>query len=77
MYSFFPILIMFPMRKKKRIYNLHIPPFPEIAAFSSKYFILIKGGVKQLYHELSACMVDNPLVKARGLSPRIGGQTMV
>ena len=26
---------------------------------------------------LSACMGDNPLAKARGLSPRTGGQTMV
>ena len=30
-----------------------------------------------MYHSLSACMADNPLAKASGLSPRTGGQTMV
>ena len=45
-------------------------------------FILIKvytdeNGMKYLYHGLSTCTGDNPLAKARGLSPRTGGQTVV
>ena len=36
-----------------------------------------KGDIKQLYHGLSACTRDDPLAKARGLSPRTDGQTMV
>ena len=36
-----------------------------------------EGGIKWLYHGLSACTEDNPLAKARGSSPRTGGQTMV
>ena len=55
---------------------------PEIARFSTKYFILSKvytdeSGIKYLYCSLSACTGDNPLAKARGLSPRKSGQTMV
>ena len=34
-----------------------------------------KGDIKQLYHGLSTCTRDNALAKARGLSPRTGGQT--
>ena len=33
-----------------------------------------RGGIK-LYYGLSACTGDNSLAKARGLSPRTGGQT--
>ena len=59
-----------------------IPHLPEIANFSTKYFILSKvhtdeSGIKYLHHGLSACTGDNPLAKNRGLSPRTGGQTMV
>ena len=61
-----------------------IPPLPEIANLSMKYFTLSKvntdkSDIKQLYmyHGLSTCMGDNPLAKARGLSPRTGRQTMV
>ena len=59
-----------------------MPHLPEIANYSVKKFILSKvytdeGGVKYLYPDLSACTGDNPLAKARGLSPRTGGQTMV
>ena len=59
-----------------------IPPVPDIANCSMKYFILSKvysneGGIKQLYHGLSICIGDNPLAKACGLSPFTGGQTMV
>ena len=55
---------------------------PEIAKFCKQYFILSKiyadeGGIKLLYHGLSACTGDNPLAKARGLYPRTGGQTML
>ena len=65
--------------EKKKIL---IAPLSEIANFSTKYFILSKvyideGGIKHLYHGLSACTEDNPLAKARGLSPRTGGQTIV
>ena len=35
-----------------------------------------EGGIKQLYHDQSTCMGDNPLAKARGLSPRAGKQTI-
>ena len=59
---------------------------PYIAKFNVQYFILSKvyideggggaegGGIK-LYYGLSACTGDNSLAKARGLSPRTGGQT--
>ena len=46
-----------------------IPPSPEIYTD--------KGRIKKLYHGLSTCTGDNPLAKARGLTPRTGGQTMV
>ena len=55
----------------------------ETAKLSTKYYILTKvytdteGGIKYLYHGLSACTGNNPLAKARGLSPRTGGQTAV
>ena len=32
-------------------------------------------GTSEIEHGLCACTVDNPLAKARGLSPRIGAQT--
>ena len=63
-------------------YDIIIPPFPEIANFSMRYFMLSKvytdeGSTIKLYHGLSACTGDNPLAKARVLSPRTGRQTMV
>ena len=53
--------------------NLHfLNHKSEIANCSTKYFILSK-----VYTDvLSTCMGDNPLAKARGLSPCTGGQTM-
>ena len=59
--------------------SFHIP---ESANSSTKYVVLSKvytneGGVKLLNRGLSACTGDNPLAKARGLSPRTGGQNMV
>ena len=57
-------------------------PMPDIANFSTKYFMPRKvfsdeGGIKLLKHGLSACTGDNPLAKARRLSPRTDGQTML
>ena len=54
----------------------------KITNFSTTYFILSKvysgeGGIKQLYHGLSACAGDNQLAKAFGLSPRTSGENMV
>ena len=53
---------------------------PEVTTFSTKLFILSKvyiiidgGGINYLYHCLSACMGDNSLAKACGLSPPTGG----
>ena len=34
-------------------------------------------GTSKTEHGLCACTVDNPLVKARGLSPRTGAQPML
>ena len=56
----------------------HLPA----GCFFTKYFVLSKiyfdeGVVKYLYDGFSACTGGNPLAKARGLSPRTGGQTMV
>ena len=34
-------------------------------------------GTSEIEHGLCACTVDNPLVKARGLSLRTGAQTML
>ena len=34
-------------------------------------------GTSEIEHGLCACMVDNPLAKARGLSLRTGAQTML
>ena len=64
------------------VINHFIPPLPEIANLSTKIFIPTKvyteeGGIEYLYHGLSACTGDNPLSKACGLSPCIGGQTVV
>ena len=65
----------------KPLISLIIPLLQENANFSMIYFAMgkvctDKGSIKQLYHGLSACTGDNPLAKARGLSPRTGGQTM-
>ena len=51
-----------------------------MANFITTYFILSKDytgydGIKYLYHGLPACTEDNP--RARGLSPRTCGQTVV
>ena len=56
-----------------------IPPLPDIANLSTKYFILSmvnsdESGVKVLYHSLSALPGDNLLSKTRPLSSCIGGQ---
>ena len=69
------------MLGKPRI-SLVIPLLQDNANFSMKYFAMgkvctDKGSIKQLYHGLSACTGDNPLAKARGSSPRTGGQTMI
>ena len=58
------------------------PPLPEMVIFSMKNFMLSKvftdkDGIKKLFNNLSACVGDNPLAKAIGLSPRTGRQTMV
>ena len=68
--------------KKYHQIKKFIPHMPEIAKFSTKYFILNKvytyeGGIKQLFHGLYTCTGKNSLAKARGLSPRTGGQTVV
>ena len=49
---------------------------------SRKYLVMCKihtdvGGIKKVIQYLPTCTLDNPLAKARGLSPRIGGQAMV
>ena len=38
---------------------------------------MVEGGIKQLNHNLFAYAGDNPLAKARELSPRTGAQTTV
>ena len=49
--------------------------------FSTRYSVMCKvytgyHGTSEIKHGLCACTVDNPLVKARGLSLRTGAQTM-
>ena len=65
-------------------YFILIPLSPANENFDKKYFAMCKvytdeDGIKYLYHGLSTCTEDNPLahLKACGLSPRTGGQTMV
>ena len=60
-----------PQKKKKKKKKISTKIFPMSTAYTDKC------GIKQLYHRLSACTEDNPLDKARGLSPRTDGQTMV
>ena len=48
----------------------------------ARNFILSKvytdeGGIEQVYNGLSACTGDRSRTKARGLSPRTGGRTVV
>ena len=48
----------------------------------TKYHVVYKvytgvGGIKKIIPCLSTCTYDNPLAKARGLSPLTGGQAMV
>ena len=50
--------------------------------FSTRYSVMCKVytgycGTSEIEHGLCACMVDNPLAKARGLSLRTGTQTML
>ena len=50
--------------------------------FSKSYSVLCKVytgycGTSEIEHGLCACMVDNPLAKAQGLSLRTGAQTML
>ena len=50
--------------------------------FSTRYSAMCKvytgyHGTSEIEHGLCACTVDNPLTKARGLSLRIGAQTML
>ena len=65
-----------------KVYLYIVIPLPEGATISMTYFsqsngYTDEGGIKSLYHGLSACSGNHPLAKARGLSPRTGGQTMV
>ena len=55
--------------------------YTTITNFSTKYLVTCKlytvvDGIKKVIPCLSICTEDNPLAKARGLSPRIGGQAM-
>ena len=55
-----------------------LPSLPKIAIFNTKYFILSKvytdtGGVQRFVRLYG----DNPLAKARGLSPGTAGQTVL
>ena len=50
--------------------------------FSTRYSVMCKVftgycGTSEIEHDLCACTVDNHLAKARGLSLRIGAQTML
>ena len=50
--------------------------------FSTRYSVMCKVytgycGTSEIEHGLCACMVDNPLAKARGLSLRTGAKTML
>ena len=58
------------------------PPAHLYTTFSMKYLVMYKGytdvgGIKLVIPCLSTCTQDKPLAKARGLSPRVGGQPMV
>ena len=50
--------------------------------FSTRYSVICKVytgycGTSEIEHGLCTCTIDNPLAKARGLSPRTGAQTML
>ena len=50
--------------------------------FGTRYSVMCKvltgyHGTNEIEHGLCTCTVDNPLAKARGLSLRIGAQTML
>ena len=50
--------------------------------YSTRYPVKCKvctgyQGTSEIEHASSACTVDNPLAKARGLSPGTGGHTML
>ena len=50
--------------------------------FSTRYSVMCKVytgycSTSEIEHGLCACVVDNPLAKARGLSLRTGAQTML
>ena len=56
--------------------------FHRYPIFSTRYSVMCKVytgycGTSEIEHGLCACTVDNPLAKARGLSLRIGAQTML
>ena len=55
---------------------------PDAHISSTSYNVMCKvytekHDTSEIEHGSSACMVDNPLAKARGLSLRTGGQTML
>ena len=59
--------------------NPFVSHFPDTQIFSTKYPVTCKvyteyHATSTIEHGLSACTVNNPLAKARGLSLRIGGQ---
>ena len=50
--------------------------------FNTRHQVMYKvlteyHATSEIEHGWSACMVDNPLARACGLSPRTGGQTML
>ena len=56
--------------------------FHRYPIFSMRYSVMCKVytgycGTSEIEHGLCACMVDNPLAKARGLSLRTGAQPML
>ena len=59
-----------------------VPQSPDTQIFSTRYPVTCKvytgyHGTSEIEHGLSACTVDYPLAKARGLSLRTGAQTML
>ena len=64
------------------VYFLLIATYIDIPFFYIKYLTIHKvqmhvGAIRKLLHSLYVCTEDNPLAKARGLSPRTDAQTMI
>ena len=65
-----------------KVFNSNCTTIHRYPILSTRYSVMCKDytgycGTSEIEHSLCACMVDNPLAKAQGLSLRTGAQTML